>query len=359
MDKLTGFRKMNIYFFGNEEEKRAFYLDCICPFMEENRKGQYYATREWNGGPNVEVVYAGNEIDRNTLRRAVRHYCREQELQWTPEQIQANLASYKKNQETLLKMERKNRVPISARNHLKIVQGAPDADYYHRMYNSSEHVKLHFESKFLLQPLIEESLRTVRDKKGMLQLGMKLFRMTMLLFDQGEKYASMVYFSNIEGFFGIARQYGKEESFRKYFESEYRKYDLAHFDTMQLPGNLEERYAQAWKQIYAKCAELAEKGQFSEEGYWKLKDQETQMQSNIRDLDSPFHQALRKDQHLHEMVSGKIHLTFWSVTNILYNLMPALNISFLEKNLCCYGLVRYITEKYNTSWQEIMAERVI
>ena len=87
MDKLTGFRKMNIYFFGNEEEKRAFYLDCICPFMEENRKGQYYATREWNGGPNVEVVYAGSEIDRTALRRAVRQYCREQELQWTPEQI--------------------------------------------------------------------------------------------------------------------------------------------------------------------------------------------------------------------------------------------------------------------------------
>ena len=83
------------------------------------------------------------------------------------------------------------------------------------------------------------------------------------------------------------------------------------------------------------------------------------MQSNIRDLDSPFHQALRKDQHLHEMVSGKIHLKFRSVTNIMYNLMAALNISFLEKNLCCYGIVRYITEKYNTSWQEIMAERVI
>ena len=29
MDTLTGYRKMNVFFFGNEEEKRAFYLNCI------------------------------------------------------------------------------------------------------------------------------------------------------------------------------------------------------------------------------------------------------------------------------------------------------------------------------------------
>ena len=87
--------------------------------------------------------------------------------------------------------------------------------------------------------------------------------------------------------------------------------------------------------------------------------QEAQMQRNIRGIDSPFHQAFLKDKHLHEIVSGKVHLTFRSVTNILYNLMPALNITFLEKHFCSYAIVRYIMEKYHTSWQEIMAERVI
>ena len=104
MDKLAGFRKMNVFFFGNEEEKRAFYLECICPFMEANRKGQYYATRDWNGGPNTEIVYAGEPIDVKALRREIRRYCREKDLSWTPEQIQQNLASYKKNQKNLLKM---------------------------------------------------------------------------------------------------------------------------------------------------------------------------------------------------------------------------------------------------------------
>ena len=220
-------------------------------------------------------------------------------------------------------------------------------------------MKLHFESKFLLQPLVEEALRTVGNKRDMLMLGMKMFQMTMELFDQGEKYASMVYFSNIEGFFGIARQYGKEPAFRKYFEGEYRRLAMDRFEETHAPGDLEGRFRKAWAQIYGRCAALAEEGKFSEEGYWQLKDQEAQMQRNIRDLESPFHQALRKDRRLHEMVSGQIHLTFRSVTNILYNLMPALNISFLEKNLCCYAIVRYIMEKYNTSWQEIMAERVI
>lgn len=152
MNTLAGYRKMNIFFFGDEEEKKNFYLECICPFMEANRKGQYYATREWNGGPNTEVVYAGEEIDPKTLRREILRYCREKGLSWTPEQIQQNLRSYKKNQKNLLQMERKDKVPIRARNHLKVIQGTPDPEYYHRMYNSSDHVKLHFESNFAAAP---------------------------------------------------------------------------------------------------------------------------------------------------------------------------------------------------------------
>ena len=359
MDSLTGYRKMNIFFFGNEEEKKAFYLECICPFMEANRKGKYYATRDWNGGPNTEIVYAGEPIDVKALRREIRRYCREKNLSWTPEQIQQNLASYKKNQKNLLKMEKKDRVPILARNHLKIKDNPPDEDYYRRVYNSSEHVKLHFESKFLMQPLIEEALRTITDKHDMLLLGMKLFQMTMKLYDQGEQYASMLYFSNTEGFFGIARQYGKEKAFRQYFENEYLKYDMAHFDELHASEELEERFMQVWKQVYLKCAALANEGKFSEEGYYQLNDQEAQMRQNIRDIDSPFHQALLKDEHLHEIASGKLHLTFRSVTNILYNLMPALNITFLEKHFCSYAIIRFISEKYHTSWQKIMAERVI
>lgn len=359
MEDLTRFHKLNAFFFGDEQEKSDFYLKCICPFMEKTRQGAYFATREWNGGPNVEIVYAGEEIDPRKLSRAVREYCRVNELTWTPEQIQCNLWQYKKNQKNLLKMEKKIKTPILARNNLRVIGSALDMDYYKKIYNSSEQLRLHFESKFILQPLIIQALENLKDKKSMCLLVMKLFQMTMNLFEKGEKFGSMMFFSNIEGVMAIAREYGKEEAFRRYFATEYKKYDMAHFDDVKLPGDLEEGFGKAWKQIYDMCEEMVVEGNLSEDGFYKLADQEMQMKLNIRDIDSAFHRAFRNDEHLHEIVSGKVHLTFRSVTNILYNIMPALNISFLEKNFCCYAIVHYIMEKYDTSWQEIMAERVI
>lgn len=359
MEDLTRFRKINVFFFGNEQEKREFYLGCICAFMEKKKQGLYYATREWNGGPNVEVVYVGEVIDTVELKVAIDNYCRERKLSWVKEQIEENLESYKKNQRNLLQMEKKNKVQISAENHLKVVESPLDLTYYRRFYNSSEQVKLHFESKFLLQPLIEKALRKVTDKKMMHLLVMKLFQITMKLYEYGEKYASMLYFSNIEGVFGVAKQYGKEEAFRTYFDTEYPQYDMEHFDDLKLPDDLDKQFEVVWKLIYEKSAAVADIHTLSEEGFYRLKDQEMQMQSNIKNLDSDFHRAFLKDQNLHAIVRGKVHLTFRSITNILYNIMPALNITFIEKNFCCYAIVRYIMEKYNTSWQAIMAERVI
>lgn len=359
MEDLTRFRKLNVFFFGNEQEKREFYLDCVCPYMKKEKQGQYYATREWNGGPNVEIVYEGQRIDKVEFKNIIDNYCREKNLFWTKGTLEKNLESYRKNQSNLLQMEKKNKIEICVENHLEIMEGSLDMDYYQRLFNSSEQVKLHFESKFLLQPLIEVALKKIADKKMMHLLVMKLFQITMSLYEHGEKYASMIYFSNIEGVFGVAKQYGKEKAFRTYFETEYQKYTMANFDELELPENLTKRFEEVWRKIYEKCVSVVEENKLSEEGFYELEEQEIQMKSNIQNLESEFHQAFRKDKHLHDIVTGKVHLTFRSVTNILYSIMPALNISFLEKNLCCYAIVRYIAEKYNTSWQEIMAERVV
>lgn len=359
MEDLAHFHKLNAFFFGDEKEKSDFYLKCICPFMEKIRHGAYFATREWNGGPNVEIVYAGEEINPRMLARAVKEYCKSNELTWTPEQIQRNLLQYKRNQKNLLKMEKKIKIPILARNNLRVIESALDMGYYKKIYNSSDQLKLHFESKFILQPLIIQALENLNDKKDMCLLVMKLFQMTMNLFEEGEKFGSMIFFSNIEGVMAIAKDYGKEEAFRQYFTREYKKYDMAHFDEIKFPGDLEEGFRKAWRQIYDMCEKMVEEGKLFEDGFYRLEDQEKQMKLNIRDIDSAFHREFRNDEHLHEIVSGKIHLTFRSVTNILYNIMPALNISFLEKNFCCYAIVHYIMEKYDTSWQEIMSERVI
>lgn len=359
MVDLTRFRKANIFFFGNEQEKREFYLECICPYFSVHKRDAYFATREWNGGPNVEVVYRGPQIDKKELRSVVVQYCKSKNLTWTDEEIEENLSNYRKNQSNLLLMEKKEKIEIYAGNNLKIKDNQLEMSYYKKIYNSSDQVQLHFESRFLLQPLIEEALKNIESKKEMHLLVMKLFQITMQLFEYGEKYASLMYFSNIAGIFGIARQYGKENAFRSYFEKEYIKYDMKQLESINISGDLVERFRDAWQLIYKRCSALVEENKLSEEGFYQLADQEKQMQLNIQDIESEFHQTFRKDKHLHDIVSGKIHLTFRSIANILYNIMPALNITFLEKNFCCYAIVHYIMEKYDTNWKQIMAERVI
>ena len=51
--------------------------------MEGVKNGQYYATRDWNGGPNVEVIYKGEAIDIETLKKTVEQYCQTKNLSWT------------------------------------------------------------------------------------------------------------------------------------------------------------------------------------------------------------------------------------------------------------------------------------
>ncbi len=359
MIDLKCFRKTNVYFFGNEAEKRTFYIACICPFFKEHKTGQYFAIREWNGGPNVEVVYHGEKINKKALRAAISEYCKKNNLSWSAEQIEENLCSYKKNQENLLKMEKKNKVEILSRNHLSICDRQLDIQYYKRVYNSSDHVQLHFESRFLLQPLLEEALVKIHNKQDMNLLVMKLYCMTMRLFEHGEKFASLMYVSNITGVFALAKQYGKEDAFRSYFESEYKKYPMEEFERVELDGLLLERFSAAWTQIYNNCVALVDGNLLSEKGYYRLGDQVQQARANIQGLESEFHQALIRDEHLVEMVSGKTHLVFRSIANILYNLMPSLNLSFLDKHFCCYAVVRFIMEKYDTDWKQIMNERVI
>lgn len=358
MVDLKCFKKMNIYFFGSEAEKRDFYLYCICPFFEQHKKGRYFAAREWNGGPNVEVIYDGEKVSKRKLRSVIDAYCKKNNLSWSTKQIRNNLSSYRKNQANLLKMERKRKVRIFQWNHLKIRIRKLDMVYYRRTYNSSDHIKLHFESRFLLQPLMVEALMNITNKQDMNLLIMRQYLSTMRLFEHGEKFASMMYFSNIMGVFGVAKVYGKENAFRTYFKKEYSKYDISELEIKHAEGSLEQRFDVAWARIYQKCVELVDGNKLTERGYFDLRDQEARATSNMIGLESDFHQALLKDERLHDIISSKTHLVFRSIANILYNIMPSLNVTFLDKHFCCYAVVNYIMEKYNTDWKEIMAQRV-
>ncbi len=359
MKDLKNYRRLKVFFFGDEEQKKQFYIDCICPFMEKEKKGCYYAVRDWNGGPNVEVVYKGKPIDRKKVKRWVASYVRQNNIKFTTEEIEKNLSSYIKNQSNILVMERKDEIKIDASNHLCVSDCYVPVNYYKRVYNSSEHVCVHFESRFILQPIIEETLRSVTDKDSLRKIVMKLFQITMQMFDYGEKYGSMMYFSNINGVFAIAGRYGKEDAFRKYFEAEYKKMDLSDFDNFEIGKSLIEKYRNAWGKIHCMCVKLVKEKKLSEEGYFTLEDQEQLMISNTKGVDSEFHKAMMADEKLHEVVSNDLHLIFRSISNILYSVLPALNITFMEKQFCCYAIISFIMEKYDTTWQQIAKERKI
>ena len=144
-----------------------------------------------------------------------------------------------------------------------------------------------------------------------------------------------MFVSNIAGVFALAKQYGKEDAFRNYFESEYKKYPMGEFEQVELDGSLLDRFSVAWTQIYNDCIALVDEDLLSEKGYYRLEDQVQQARANMHGLESEFHQTLIRDEHLNEMVSSRTHLVFRSIVNILYNLMPSLNLSFLDKQLCC------------------------
>ena len=357
MVDLSCYKKINIYFFGNEEQKRDFIKNLIFPYFSAKYLGRYFVTREWNGGPNIEIVFSGNDILKEDIEKSINKYCKDIGLFLSRDEIEKNISIYKKNQQTLLSMEKKRKIEIDSSNHLKVKISSLDMEYYKKLYNSSEHVKLHFESRFILEPCIEKAIYKINNKVDMLFLVMELFRQTMNLFEYGEKYASMMYYSNIAGVFAIAKQYNKYDVFKNNYEKLYNEYDIKNFDYKEKDEEVVTCFKNAWDKIYVNCKKLVKNNVLSEEGYYNLSEQEKQMIYNVSNINSDFHTAFINDEKLHDIVTGDIHLTFRSIVNILYNILPILNITFVEKNFCCYSIVRYIMEKYNTSWEEIFEER--
>ncbi len=359
MKGLAEYRKTNVFFFGNEKEKKEFYVECILPYLQKNRSADYFTIRDWNGGPNIEIVYRGEKIRKGDLNRWIQNYIQKKKLSWSEEQIKKNLEPYVKNQGNLLKMERKTGSEVICDNHLKIRDRQLDMAYYRKVYNSSEHLRVHFESRFLLQPLLEKTMKESQNEESLNMVVVKMMQIVLQLFEHGEKYASMVFFSHLNGMYGLAKSYQKEEAFKEYFAKEYAKYDFSKLETGFGQDALIAGYQEAWKQIYRWCEEMVDQNKLSEKGFYKLSNQEKQLKNNIKDLQSDFHQRMYNDEDLHKMVSGRTHLIFRSLVNILYNVLPTLQIGFLQKNFCIYSILEHIKSKYDTDWNQIMDERKI
>lgn len=361
MAKLDKYKKAKIYFFGNEEEKQKFLKEFVAPYFKRKIHGRYFINRDWNGGPNYEIIFSSRLIDEKELQEEVFSFCKKKGFSWTREQIEDNLAIYRKNQQNLLQMEQKKGIgtPIERENHLRVVIEPLNEEYYRSTYNSSEHVKLHFKSRFLLQPSIEKTLKRITEKDDLLILVINLFRITMNLFQYGEKYASVMYYSNIAGVFAIAKQYNAESYLRENYKKLYNRLNIDRLDTLSVDEELLSGYRKAWTAIYELSLKLYQKGGFSEEGYLSVEEQGNRMKSNVSGIGSEFHEVLISEESIDRMITSETHLVFRSITNLLYNILPTLNINFLEKNFCCYAITEFIAKKYNTSWKEIFKERII
>ena len=181
----------------------------------------------------------------------------------------------------------------------------------------------------------------------------------MRLFRYGEKYASVMYYSNIAGVLAIAKQYNTEQTLRENYEKLYQRLDIDQLDTLPVDEKLLKDYKKVWADIYELSLTLYQKGGFSEEGYLKLEEQGARMKNNVSGIGSEFHEAFISEEAIDQTITSETHLVFRSIANLLYNILPTLNINFLEKNFCCYAITEYIFRSYNTSWKEIFKERMI
>jgi len=361
MAKLDKYKKIKIYFFGNEAEKQIFLREFAGPYFRRRIPGRYFINRDWNGGPNLEIIFRSRIIEVQELQEAVITFCHQRGFTWTEEQIENNLTSYRKNQKNLLQMERKDdiSIPIDAGNHRKVTIEPLNEEYYQSCYNSSEHVMLHFKSRFMLQPLLEKTLKKITDRDALLVHIILLYRTTMNLFHYGEKYASVMYYSNIAGVFAIAKQYNTEQSLRENYSKLYQRLDIDHLDTLPVYEKLMRDYQKVWTEIYEQSLKLYQNGGFEEDGYLRLEEQGKRMKNNVSGIGSEFHAAFIAEESIDQIITSETHLVFRSVANLLYNILPTLNINFLEKNFCCYAVTEFIFRKYNTSWEEIFKERMI
>jgi hypothetical protein len=361
MVNLDKYKKVKIYFFGNESEKQIFLKEFLAPYFRRRIPGRYFINRDWNGGPNYEIIFSSKLIDEKELQEEALSFCNREGFSWTKDQIDESLAPYRKNQDNLLQMERKNSIgiPIDSKNHLKAFVEPLNMDYYRASYNSSEHVKLHFKSRFFLQPLLEATLKKITDKDALLIHIIHIYRITMKLFSHGEKYASLMFYSNIAGVFAIAKQYKADNALKENYDKLYKRLDIDSLDTLPVDKRLLGDYHRVWENIYELSQKLYQKGGFSEEGYLSIEEQGERMKNNVSGIGSEFHEQLISGESIDQMITSETHIVFRSITNLLYNILPSLNINFLEKNFCCYAITEFIAKEYKTSWKEIFKERMI
>lgn len=356
---MNHYLEVKAYFFGNELQKQQVYEDFILPYFT-NILGKYCAERDWLGGPHYKIVLMQEELGiLENFEVSFRDYCISHFGMLTDDEINENIKPYTKYNEVIPGMERRTPQPIDMNHHLTVTVSPYDEEYLKTTFNSMTHFKVHTEGLFKLQTLLHTHLKLMRslDRKTQLQYLTRMFDDVLSLSRFPRKYSVLVYLSNIEGVFAIADQYEKDISLRDRFENIYQELEI---NTGFSDGNYQNIIGEKWLEIITEISESIKKNldklSQSEEGFFSLEEQKQRLISNIGTIDSPFHQSLVGGD-LNQLLNHEEHKLFKHLINLVYKASHLLGFSFMEKNIACYAITKYILDKSSSSWEEILKER--
>lgn len=356
---MNHYLEVKAFFFGNELQKQKVYEDFILPYFT-NVLGKYYAERDWLGGPHYKIILMQEDLEiLENFEASFRNYCLSNFGMLTESQINQNINPYVKYNEVIPGMERRTPKPIDMNHHLTVTVSPYDQEYLKTTFNSMTHFKVHTQGLFKLQTILHTHLTFMRslDRKTQLQYLARMFYDVLSLSRFPRKYSVLVYLSNIEGVFAIADQYEKNVSLRDKFEKIYQEIEaeksFADGDYQSLIG---EKWFSVITQISENIKENLEKLSESEEGFFSLEEQKQRLISNVGTIDSPFHQSIVHGD-LDQLLNHEEHKLFKHLINLVYKASHLLGFSFMEKNIACYAVTKYILDKNGSSWAEILMER--
>ncbi|KQU63083.1 hypothetical protein ASG66_01325 [Bacillus sp. Leaf406] len=357
MKSLNDLTEIRLFFFGSEEQKAKVYVDWVIPYFMEIGV-PFHAERDWFGGPNYRIVLEG-DVNLEDVKSHFRSHCMREHGEIDEGEILRNLAAYQKNTAVVAGMERREHRDVSHLNHLEVEAGTIPESYVKKRFHSFLHLKVHTEALFKMQSFINHHLSQWRgmDQTAKISHTARFFRDVLPYSRFEEKYAVLVYVSNIEGVLAIAESMKKKQAYINTYE---RVYDVLNPRELFAGKDYEEAFGMDWRVTIGSIDSLIttnlEGLAGEEEGYYSHREQRELLYQNIREIGSGFHDELMA-RNIEGLLDHEEHARFKYLINVVYKFIHMIGVSFNEKNVACYIVSRFILEENGTTWDEILKER--
>lgn len=358
MRSLKDVLEIRAYFFGDEDQKKQVYEQMIIPYFAKD-KIPFHAERDWFGGPNYRIVTTDQKLNIDAFKREFTKYCLEHFGQLSQQQIQQNLEAYINHTHTVSQMERRENKEININSHLQVDVGPIDEAYVKNRFNSFQHFRLHTELLFTIQTFLNKHIHYFSQllKEEQLTYTARALYDVLPLSKYEEQYAVLVYISNIEGVFAIAKSLGIKERYLQIYDRMYTSLSPNIFFSKK---GYTQHFGKDWRKllqrVHKKIVEQLPLLKEDEDDYYSHKEQYELLLKNITDIDSDFHNEL-SEKNLERLLQHEEHQVFKVLINLVYKAIHMLGISFNEKNAACYFVCRYVLERNNTSWEAILEKR--